>query len=197
MRQCNTPKVVEDFYFINKNKSNKRTSYCKKCDNKNSLKYAKNNRAKINKHRNKKMKKTPWVSIYVSINRRVKDPKRCYCKRGIKNYLTQEQIKELWFRDKAWLLKKASIDRIDTYGDYEFGNCRFIELAENLARKRASCIRKKKYIFNEHDLYHKYITEKKSIRQIANEFKCSTHPVVDGLKKYNINKSYISTVGEK
>lgn len=40
----------------------------------------------------------------------------------------------LWERDRAWLLKRPSIDRIDPDGHYEVRNCRFIELSENSRR---------------------------------------------------------------
>ena len=44
--------------------------------------------------------------------------------------LTVSDVKELWLRDKAWLLKKPTIDRINN-GNYTKDECRFIELVEN------------------------------------------------------------------
>jgi hypothetical protein len=44
----------------------------------------------------------------------------------------------MWFRDKAFEMKRPSLDRIDTTGDYCLDNCRFIELKENLHRAKRS-----------------------------------------------------------
>ena len=75
--------------------------------------------------------KEPWYRHFHSIRSRVKDKADKYFKKSIKNFLTLEDIKKLWFRDYAWLLNKPSIDRINNKGNYIFNNCRFIELSEN------------------------------------------------------------------
>lgn len=67
-----------------------------------------------------------------------KPPKKCY--RGLICTLTKDEIKKLWFRDKAHLLKYPSLDRKDSRSGYYYENCRFIELYENCT---ASCKPKK------------------------------------------------------
>lgn len=57
-----------------------------------------------------------------------------YTVKGIQNYLTEEDIKYLWIRDKAWLLVEPSIDRKENNGHYTVENCRFIEMVENRAK---------------------------------------------------------------
>lgn len=59
---------------------------------------------------------------------------RRYGARGIKNFLTLENMIFLWKRDKANRLKKPSIDRIDNDGNYDLSNCRFIEFSENASK---------------------------------------------------------------
>lgn len=45
--------------------------------------------------------------------------------------ITNEEIKEIWDRDKAHLLERPSIDRIDNDKHYTLDNIRFIEVTEN------------------------------------------------------------------
>lgn len=73
----------------------------------------------------------PWKNYVRYARSRCSDRKGRYFKRGIKCFLSFEEGKMLWFRDKAYLLKKPSIDRIDNNGNYEFNNCRFIEFSDN------------------------------------------------------------------
>ena len=54
-----------------------------------------------------------------------------YGGRGIQFKLTMEDLKYLWERDSATLLKDPCLDRIDNDGNYEINNCRFIERSEN------------------------------------------------------------------
>lgn len=79
-------------------------------------------------------RKYPWYRWYIYLNSRCGDKNRNYYKRGIKNLLKVNDIKYLWFRDKAYLLKRPSIDRKNNNGNYTLTNCRFIELSENIKR---------------------------------------------------------------
>ena len=78
-----------------------------------------------------KIKKCPWYKHLISLRSRCSYTKCKYYKKGIKSFLTEEDIKELWFRDKAYLLKQPSIDRKDNNGHYIKDNCQFIEFVEN------------------------------------------------------------------
>lgn len=81
----------------------------------------------------KRLKEKPWLKTIHSIRVRISKSKSYS---SIKSYITPEQLKELWFRDKAYLMVKPSIDRIDTYGDYTFENCRYMEYIDNLKRPK-------------------------------------------------------------
>jgi hypothetical protein len=41
--------------------------------------------------------------------------------------ITEEELKELWFRNKAYLMKQPTIDRKDNNKNYTFENCQFLE----------------------------------------------------------------------
>lgn len=66
----------------------------------------------------------------------LKDKKyKYYGGKGIKCFLSREDLILLWERDKADNLKQPSIDRKDGNSHYEFNNCQFIEMAENRIKR--------------------------------------------------------------
>lgn len=78
----------------------------------------------------------PWVKSWLGMRARCQDQKRETYKR-IKSLISKEELKFIWFRDKGYLLKQPSLDRVNTTGDYTFNNCRYIELSENVRRPRS------------------------------------------------------------
>lgn len=61
-----------------------------------------------------------------------------YGGRGVTCSLTSKEAKILFARDNGHLLKKPSLDREDADGHYEFGNCKYIELVDNISKRRPS-----------------------------------------------------------
>ena len=98
-------------------------------------------------------KRFPWVQHgYIAkqrcINPRVESYVYCGAK-GIKYRITSNDLKKIWFRDKAYNLKRPSLDRIDPRKDYEPSNCQFIELADNVKKQKiqkTSCHKGHPYI---------------------------------------------------
>lgn len=82
--------------------------------------------------------KFPWKSVFSHVKQRCNNPKNPkyhrYGGRGIECRITEDELKKLWYRDKAYLMEKPSIDREDNDGDYVYGNCRFIELVDNIKK---------------------------------------------------------------
>lgn len=73
-------------------------------------------------------KKHPWVKVYHHILERCKKHPR-YIKREVS--ITIEEIKTLWFRDKAANMKCPTIHRKNNDKGYFLENCCFIEKSEN------------------------------------------------------------------
>lgn len=147
--KCGIEKPLSEFHK-NKLKKDKYDCYCKKC---------KHNLGK------KRKKKFPYKSHFVELQRRClnkncKDYKN-YGGRDIRCLITEEEIKKLWFRDKAYLMKKPSIDRIDNDGDYKYDNCRFIELRENVRKAQQKAVL-------QYTLDGKLIKEWESISNVEN-----------------------------
>ncbi len=84
------------------------------------------------KYRRERFEREPWRKTYAYIMYRCKYNKMSsYVKTGIKNYLTIENLKYLWKRDKAHKMKQPSIDRINPKKNYTLKNCRYIEKKYN------------------------------------------------------------------
>ena len=98
-------------------------------------KYREENREWLKEEQRKRRVKYPWAMSYGAAMQRCTNPNnnrfRRYGGRGIIFVLTKEEIKQLWMRDKAYLMERPSIDRKNNNGHYEFKNCRFIELVKN------------------------------------------------------------------
>lgn len=93
-------------------------------------------------------KNNPWSNALYKARSRCRNKTdnafKYYGGRGIKCFLTHGDMEFLWDRDKAWNLSHPTIDRINNDGDYEVGNCRYIERSENTRRvngDRKVCLR--------------------------------------------------------
>ena len=107
--------------------------------------------------RNKYYKKYPWARHLGFIRSRCEVRSQPYYKKGIKNFLTLDDIKHLWFRDKAYLMECPSIDRINSKDNYTFNNCRYLERSINVGRPNAD----KKHC----SLGHEYTNENTGIQK--------------------------------
>ena len=133
----------------------------------------------------RKFHKTPWDKRYHGIRSRCCS-KGYYGKKGIKNLITANEIKKLWFRDKAWLLEKPNIDRIDTKGNYVFSNCRFIENRENVSRAIRGRPSHRRKIVRQYNLKGKFLREYPSLTSASESIKRSlvtVHDAITGKRK--------------
>lgn len=148
--KCREEKPLSEFRK-DKTKKDGYYSSCKKCCKgfyqKNIVKYQtisceyyQNNKDYVKKRNKKYNKKYPEKIILRNIKARCEnlnnDNYKYYGKRGIKCLITEYEVKILWERDKACMMKKPSIDRINNDGHYTFQNCRFIEQAENSVKDK-------------------------------------------------------------
>lgn len=91
-------------------------------------------------------KRNPWARHVEFARRRCTDESNkdypFYGGKGIKVDMTANDARALWQRDGAAAMKKPSLDRVDSSGNYEPTNCRFIEksLNERLPHMSAEAI---------------------------------------------------------
>jgi hypothetical protein len=102
----------------------------------NRKKYFDVNKDIIQKRHNLIKKNNPWRDVWYEINRRCTNPKamsyKYYGKRGIQNLFKDwNEIKELWFRYKAFEMIKPQIHRINNNDNYCLANCEFLEASDH------------------------------------------------------------------
>jgi len=140
-------------------------------------------------HQHKYRRLYPWRRFLYSLRRRCNNKNHIsyknYGGRGIKALITLKEIEIIWLRDKAYEMKKPTIDKINNDGNYELGNCRFLEKAENSAKD------KRKPIL-QFDLQDKFIKEWKSAREIEKKLKiCHSNISQCCLGNYNQSGGFI------
>ena len=136
---CHKEKEPSQFHK-RKNSEDGLYYYCKDCRKQLENKYREKNKKKIAIKKKEHHQNFPWKRVLLHIKQRCNNPKskqyNDYGGRGIKCLITEEELKFLWFRDKAYLLKIPSIDRINNDSNYCLENCKFIELKENSAKDK-------------------------------------------------------------
>ena len=105
--------------------------YCKQCASFKFSQWRLANKEKRNQYARQRYKEKPWAKTLGNISSRMANislyKNKSYKRNNIKNLLTLNQLKYLWFRDKAYLLKQPSIHRINPQNDYTQENCRYVE----------------------------------------------------------------------
>lgn len=80
-------------------------------------------------------KKHPFYGSFYNAFRRCNNPTnnryQYYGAKGIKCNITFYEVGYLWYRDKAYEMKKPNLHRIINTGNYEVNNCCFIEASEH------------------------------------------------------------------
>lgn len=109
-------------------------------------KWRKKNKEYCNRQTIKWYRDHPWARHHAAAKTRCTNPKSPkysrYGGRGIKLNLTMNEAKILWLRDKADKMKFPSIDRKDNDGNYDFGNCQFLEMSAH--SKKTNTLRRLK-----------------------------------------------------
>lgn len=132
---CAQTKPDEEFTY----RKGKITSYCIPCKRWKNKLYERHHKEAARERKIKYLARTPWYGSMASARQRCNDRKSkdypSYGGRGIKFLMSSAEVKELWYRDKAEAMITPSLDRIKSDGNYEFLNCRFMELIDNVKRQ--------------------------------------------------------------
>ncbi len=155
------------------------------------INYRKRNRDIIRKKNQKYYKENPWMNAYYNAKQRCTNPNnkayKDYGKRGILFLLSKEEIKKLWFRDKAYNLEQPSIHRKDNNENYTLDNCQFIEKGLNTVERNIRVLSK---IIFQFDLQGNFIKEWFGIRKASRELKINQSDITQ-CAKGNSNYSHV------
>jgi hypothetical protein len=155
--------------------------HCKNCIKDYNLK----NKDKIAIKDKEQRIKFPWKRVLRNIKKRCNNKNTQYYKyyggKGIKCLITEEELKELWFRDKAYDMEKPSIDRKKSNKDYIFDNCQFIEQSLNSKKDNFK-------IILQYDLNGKFIREWESIKEASGGLKINSSNISSCAKR-NLKQS--------
>jgi len=147
---CKSKKILTDFYKHKRAKDGY-LNECKECSD---------------KRKNEYFYKFPWIRTFRAIKNRCNNSNapryQDYGGRGIKCLITEEELKTLWVQDRAYLLKKPSINRKNNNGNYSFENCEYIEWGLNSAERNTRILSKPILQF---DKQGNFIKEWRSIKE--------------------------------
>ena len=126
--ECQIRKSNREFYSHNRKK-------CKNCLRLYKKEWRRKNKDLVKAGCRRYWEKNPWARAHRRILIRRNYKSHHYFGR-VKNYLKIRDLKFLWFRDRAYLLERPSLDRIDNHGHYTLRNCEYIEFVENMEKSK-------------------------------------------------------------
>jgi hypothetical protein len=138
-RRCGKKKPIEEFHeYLAEGRWKGRKNICKTCKSERSKAWYKENIQRERRRTTIRRIREPWMQHYLDANHRCLNPNnpayKYYGGRGIKQLMSLKDFRSLWFRDKAYLLKRPSIHRKNNDKNYTIKNCEFLEHSKHVKR---------------------------------------------------------------